>query len=96
MCLSWAAINPRTLFAPLAWLEHTPKFFHRLEGPTAFINNSAYVAAGIYNHGQRDDSSGSGFEEGNGGEYKPATIIFPDDTIFEDNDADVSLIVVVS
>eukprot|EP00904_Undaria_pinnatifida_P003569 jgi/Undpi1/13212/HiC_scaffold_8.g02874.m1 len=59
-----------------------------LEGPTAFINNSAYVAAGIYNHGQRDDSSGSGFEEGNGGEYKPATIIFPDDTIFEDNDAD--------
>lgn len=69
-------------------------FFHRLEGPTAFTNNFATRAAGIYSIITLSESSSRIFEEQNGREYRPAVISFPDDTVFQDNDAEVSLSVV--
>ena len=37
---------------------------------------------------------GDNFEENYGREYRPATVTFPEDTVFEDNEADVSLSIV--
>lgn len=66
-------------------------FFHRLEGSTTFKNNRAFFAAGIYSLAELNTFSSDNFEEIYGREYRPATITFPEDTVFEDNDADVSL-----
>ena len=63
-------------------------FFHRLEGSTTFTNNKANRAAGIFNP---LDLYYDTFEETNGREYRLPAIAFPDDTIFEDNRANVSL-----
>lgn len=63
-------------------------FFHRLEGPTTFKNNRANRAAGIFNVVEL--TTFSDFEEDYGREYRPAELTFPTDTVFRDNDANVS------
>lgn len=70
------------------------EFFHRLEGSTTFKNNRAFFGGGIYSIVELSRFGGDNFEETYGREYRPATITFPGDTVFEDNDADVSLGVV--
>lgn len=75
-------------------MVETSGFLHRLEGPTSFTNNRANRAGAIFNVVELNSFSVENFEETYGREYRPAIISFPDDTVFQDNDANVSLSVV--
>lgn len=64
---------------------------NRLEGSTSFINNKAYRAA-IFN--PNNHWNPDYFQETNGRVYKTPIIAFPDDTVFEGNRADVSIVTI--
>lgn len=72
-------------------ISYVSRLLRRLEGPTTFTNNWANRAAGIYNPSELSIPSNESFEERYGREYKEPIITFPEDTVFEDNSANVSL-----
>lgn len=66
-------------------------FFDRLEGSTTFRNNRANRAAGIFNLADLSTFRSDAFEGDEGREYEVPQISFPEDTVFENNDANVRL-----
>lgn len=64
---------------------HAHDATNRLEGATSFTNNWAYVGGSIFNQ----ETETSYFELYGDGDYTAPTITYPDDTVFEGNEAEV-------